>query len=587
MDAAALLKPFRPPFETARHYDLHKFRKDILAGMTVSVVEVPQAMAYAIIAGVPPQYGLYTSVIQGIVGALLSSSEHMTTGPTNTQSLLIASAVHRLASPTGDPEEYLKLVFFLTLIKGLIQLAFAAASLGNVVRYVSRSVISGLVSGAGILIFFGQVPAFLGIHTREDSPYPGVIAPILRVRHHLDEFNLRSVLVTLGVVAVIVAVRRVSRLLPGALLAVVGSCVLVWACGWTLRDLPLIDPLPRGFPRFHVPWQGWRNAEALFGGALALAVVGMLESVAIAKSIAVHTGEEISANQEFFAQGFKNTITSFFQCIPGSGSFTRSALDHDAGAATRFAAVFNACFVAVIFWAFARQAGYVPRAALAGVLFVIAYGLLDVRYFRSTFRANRGDALVFVVTFLATLFAPLEYAVLLGVVSNIGLHLRTSGRLRLVELVPTERGNAFTERELPTAPPATPIVIISLQGDLFFGQADDFSERLSVFLRGKAKVVVIRMRRTQSIDATMVAALDNFVRKFRALGGNVVLCGIAPDLRVLLDASGLTDRVGEANVFNIDPELFGGLKRAVARAEQLAGTSLRPPTPASEWVYSI
>src|SRR3954468_16615239 len=145
MGVATLLKPFAPPFETARHYSFYKFRKDIVAGLTVSVVEVPQAMAYAIIAGVPPVYGIYTSVIQGVIGAMLSSSEHMTTGPTNTQSLLIASAVHRLVDPTGDPSRYLQLVFALAMLKGLIQLAFAAARMGNMVRYVSRSVIAGLV----------------------------------------------------------------------------------------------------------------------------------------------------------------------------------------------------------------------------------------------------------------------------------------------------------------------------------------------------------------------------------------------------------------------------------------------------------
>lgn len=187
-----LLTPFKPPFETARHYNLHKLRKDLFAGLTVSVVEVPQSMAYAIVAGVPPQYGLYTSVIQGVVGALLSSSEHMTTGPTNTQALLIASAIHRLVDSTSDPTRYLELVFALTLLKGLIQLAFAAAQMGNMVRYVSRSVIAGLVSGAGFLIFFGQLPAFLGIRTRSASDLPGILAPLHRVSHNLGVESLAA-----------------------------------------------------------------------------------------------------------------------------------------------------------------------------------------------------------------------------------------------------------------------------------------------------------------------------------------------------------------------------------------------------------
>jgi SulP family sulfate permease len=586
MDLAPLLQPFRPPFETARRYDLHKLRRDLIAGLTVSVVEVPQAMAYAIVAGVPPQYGLYTSVIQGIVGALLSSSEHMTTGPTNTQSLLIASALHRILAPSDDPARYLHLVFCLTFMKGLIQLSFAAAGLGNAVRYVSRSVISGLVSGAGLLIFFGQLPAFLGIRSHEQSDIPGILRPILRIVHFHGELNPRAVVVGVAVVALIVGVRRISKMLPGSLAAVALSCAAVWGLGWTHAELPLIDALPRGVPHFELPWTGWRESEQLFGGALALAVVGMLESVAIAKSIAVHTGEEISANQEFFAQGFKNTLTSFFQCIPGSGSFSRSALDHAAGAATRFAAVFNALFVAAIFWLCAGAAGYLPRASLAGVLFVIAYGLLDARFLLTTLRTHRSDAAVFLATFLATLFAPLEYAVLAGVILNIGLFLRTSGRLRLIELVPTSAGT-FTERELPATATDAPIVIVQLQGDLFFGQADDLVERLSAVLRGTSRVLIIRMRRTQSIDASVLEVLKTFVGRLQQRGGHVVLCGIAPDLRATLAQSGLIDRVGGENVIGIGEVLFGGLRRAIARAEVLAGAPLAPAKPPSEWAYSI
>jgi len=370
----------------------------------------------------------------------------MTTGPTNTQALLIASAVHRLADPTGDPSRYLELVFALTLLKGLIQLAFAAAQMGNMVRYVSRSVIAGLVSGAGFLIFFGQLAAFLGIRTRSATDLPGILAPLYRVSHNLGEINARAIMVALTVIAITVGLRLVSKLLPGALLGVVTAAVTVAVLGWTDAQLPLIDPLPRGFPHLHVPHLGWAEAESLFGGALALAVIGMLESVAIAKSIAARTGEEINANQEFFAQGFKNSLSSFFQCIPGSGSFTRSALDFAAGAETRFAAVFNAIFVGCIFWFLADEAHYIPRAALAGVLFVIAAGLVEWGYIPRVVRSSRPDAIVCGITFLATLFTPLEYAIFIGVFLNIALYLRQASRLHVMEMLPGPGGSAFPER---------------------------------------------------------------------------------------------------------------------------------------------
>ncbi|CAN5378105.1 SulP family inorganic anion transporter [soil metagenome] len=570
------LAPFKPPFETLKHYNGHKFRKDILAGLTVSVVEVPQSMAYAIVAGVPPQYGLYTSVIQGIVGALLSSSEHMTTGPTNTQSLLIASAVHRLADPTGSPETYLQLVFALTLLKGLIQLAFAAAQMGNMVRYVSRSVIAGLVSGAGFLIFFGQLPAFLGIHTKTKTDLPGILAPMFRVIHDHGEMNLRAVVIGLAVVGITVGTRAISRLLPGALVGVILSATVVWLMGWTDSIVPLIQKIPQGIPHFHLPSLGWVEAESLFGGALALAVIGMIESVAIAKSIAARTGEEINPNQEFFAQGFKNSLSSFFQCIPGSGSFTRSALDYAAGAETRFAAVFNACFVGLIFWFLAEQAQYIPQAALAGLLFVIAAGLVEWGYIPRVFRSSRPDAIVCGITFGATMLVPLEYAIFIGVFLNIALYLRQSSRLHVTEMIEGAPGGPFQERELTDRSGGRQVMFLQVEGDLFFGVADELRDRLAALSRegSGVKVVVFRLRRTHSIDSTALYVFDQFTRDMQARKGHVVLCGVRPDLTPVLRNFGLIDLIGKENFFETGLGVFASAKAALERAKQLAGVSI-------------
>lgn len=573
MRPATLLKPFMPPFRTARHYNLHKLRKDLIAGLTVSVVEVPQAMAYAVIAGVPPVYGLYTSIIQGFIGALLSSSEHMTTGPTNTQSLLIASAVHRIVSPNADPSQYLAIVVALTMLKGLIQLAFAAAQMGNMVRYVSRSVISGLVSGAGLLIFFGQLPAFFGIHSPISDPWPGIVGPIQRVIHFWPEFNPRAVAIALGVVAIILAGRLINRFFPGYLIAVILAAVAVGGLGWAGGTLPLIDNLPPSFPPFAVPHLTWGLAEELFGGALALAIIGMLESVAIAKSIAVHTGEEISANQEFFAQGLKNFISSFWQCIPGSGSFTRSALDHAAGAETRFAAVFNSLFVAAIFLLFGRWAHFVPRAALAGVLFVIAYGLIDWRYFLRLTRTTRSDAVVCLATFFATLLAPLEYAIFIGIFLNIGLFLRLSSRLHLHEMIQSPAG-PFIETPIHDRSGHKQILFLQVEGNLFFGVADELQDRLTTIARTGVRVVILRLKRTHSVDATCLHVLEQFARQMTDRSGHVILCGVRPELMDVLKGYGLIQIIGRENVFGTGVGVFESAKQALQRARKLVHASI-------------
>ncbi len=573
---ASLLRPFTPSLKTVRHYSLHKFRRDIVAGLTVSVVEVPQAMAYAIIAGVPPQYGLYTSIIQGVIGAMLSSSEHMTTGPTNTQSLLIASAVKRIVAPDADPALYLHLVFSLAFLKGLIQLTFAAARMGDLVRYVSRSVIVGLAAGAGVLIFVGQLPAFLGVeHASRVSPLWGILGRLDVLRDVFHTVNPRAVAVGAGVIAAIVGVRMINKLLPGALASVIGSAALVWAAGWTSNDLPMIGELPRGLPKFTIPLAGWQYSRELLGGALALAILGMLESVAIAKSIAAHTGERISANQEFFAQGLKNATTSFFQCIPGSGSFTRSALDHAAGAETRFAAVFNAVFVAVIFLLLAPQAQHVPTASLAGVLFVIAAGLIDWHYMARVWRTHRSDAAVCFTTLAATLLAPLEYAIFVGIFLNIGLYLRKASRLHMAEMIPPGAGGgAFIERPITDRAGNKRVIFLQIEGDLFFAVADELQDRLNALVNSGVRIIILRMKRTHSVDATVVHTLESFNTEMKRRGGHVLLCGVRPELMTTLRRSGLIEQLGVNNVFEAGFGIFASAKAALRRARELAESSI-------------
>ena len=569
------LQLFSPPITTAKHYTFSKFRKDILAGLTVAVVELPQAMAYALLAGVPPQYGIYTSVIQGIVGALLSSSEHMTTGPTNTQSLLVASAVSRVANPQGDPETYLRLVFALSLLKGIIQLCFAAARMGAMVRYVSRSVIVGLAGGAGVLIVTGQLPHALGVDV-SGVPHrlTGAAGEVDRLVRTIGGVNGRAVTVAGLSLLVLVGARMVWKMLPGSLLAVVAGAATVLVMGWTPAEIALVGELPRAFPTPGVPNVAWSEAEMLLGGAFALALLGMLESVSIAKSIAARTGERISANQEFFAQGFKNALSSFLQCIPGSASFTRSALDYAAGAETRFAACYNAVFVALLYWLGADLAKFIPLSSLAVVLIVIGFGLIDWRYIPRMFRASRADAVVCGITFAAAMIVRLELAIFLGVFLNLALYLRTASRLHVSEMI-HRPGGPFIERPIVDRHTGErQVVFLQLEGDLFFGIADELEERLDDLEQSAVRVIILRLKRTHSIDGTVLAVLERFADEMRARGKHVVLCGVKPDLMTTLRVYGLVDSIGRSNVFATGGGVFTSAKLALERARELVGRSI-------------
>jgi sulfate permease, SulP family len=565
-----ILSPFTPAIETAKHYSLGKFRRDVVAGLTVSVVEVPQAMAYAIIAGVPPQYGIYSSIIQGVLGALFSSSQHLTTGPTNTQSLLIAAAATRIAVPDATGGDYLAIVMTLCVLKGLIQFAFWALRFGELVQFISRSVILGIASGAAVLIVFGQLAAFLGTSKDPSSPLFGIVADIHRMIPHLHEISWQAIAIGVMVVAITLGAKMISKFIPGALIAVVLSAAIV---AMTDLNVATVGVLDAGLPTFTMPLLDWGVWSALFSGAVALALLGGIETIAIAKSIASRAGERIDANQELFGQGVTNFASGFFQCIPGTASFTRSALDYDAGAVTRFAAMMNAVFVGAMFFLLQDYARYIPYAALAGVLFVVAWGLLETRYFFRVFRADRSDAIVFAVTFLSTILLPLQYAVFIGIFLNIAFYLRTSSRLHIAEMIQTETGG-FIERPIYTRTGERRIIFIQLEGELFFAIADQLQDQLTAIRMSGVKVVIIRLKRCHSIDATVLHVIDEFVSDMKKQNAHVILCGVRPEASRTLHAYGLDKRIGIENIFASDTGVFTSAKRALQRARHLVGSSI-------------
>jgi SulP family sulfate permease len=562
------LAPFAPLLQTLRGYERADLPRDLLAGLTVAMVDLPQSMAFALIAGVAPIYGLYTAIVLGALGALFTSSRFLSVGPTNTQSLLVAAVVSRL---TQDPRLYLQLVFGLTLLKGLIQLGLAAARMGRLVRYVSRSVMVGFTAGAGMLIIAGQLPAFLGLPA--DAPMhqalPGLLGAIWRITAQIGEVNPRAVALGLCALALTLGSHRLWRALPGPLLAMVTAALFVWLAGWTQGDIPLVGALPRGLPGFSIPRLSVGQLEALLSGALAIALLGMLESVMIAKTVGPRSLQPIDPDQELFSQGFANLVGSFFQCLPGSGSFSRTALQQRAGARTRLANLFCAGFNALIFLTLAPCAHLIPSAALAAILLAVGASLIDLRAIARIVRASRPDAVVCFVTFAAALVLPLSYAIYVGIFLSIALYLRHASRLHLMEIAPIE-GGAFEERPLHSLSAAhREIVFVQLEGDLFFAMADDLAEQLGRLEQSPARVAILRLKRTRWIDVSVLFALEQFVQAMRARDRYVLLCGVRPELLARLRSFGLMQVLGEDNVFATKASVYASAKQALQRAQQL------------------
>jgi len=531
-------------------------------------------MAYALVAGVPPQHGLYASIVQGALSALFSSANHLATGPTNTQSVLVAAVVSRaVLEQRGEPDPalYLGLVFALTLLKGLLQLAFAVARMGNLLRYVSHSVVVGFTAGAGVLIAAGQLPSLLGLPPASGAPLPGLLGELRALAGPLANVDPRAVGIGLGTLALLLALQRAAPRAPAALLALAAGALAVKLAGWDATGLAVVGSLPRALPHFAWPGLGFREVELLLGGAFALAALGAIETVSIACSLAAQTGARVRPNQEILAQGIANCAGAVFQSVAGSASFTRSSLLLAAGGATRFASLFTSGFAAAILLLLAPLAGAIPLASLAGILLAVAWRLVDARFIARVVRTERGDAAVCLATLVAALLAPLPYAIFAGIFLNVALYLREVSNLRMTELRPALDGG-FEERPVRGDFGRERVLFLQVEGGLFFGLADELRERLDEVRASAAEVVILRLKRTHMVDTAILLALEEFARALQARGRHLLLCGLAPELYSALERFGLLRLVGEANVFRSGPGVFSSAQRALARAAELQST---------------
>lgn len=573
MGLSLLRDPIRRASETLRGYSPVSLRRDLLAGLSVAVIAVPQSIAYALIAGVPAEYGLYTLIFQCLIGSMLNSQPLLSVGPINTQSLVVASIATRAVSP-ADPSAYLAIVVGLALVKGLLQMAMALLRLGALVKYVSRSVLLGFTAGAGVLIAAGQVGAFVGVTTsKPEGAWPGIVGIVQGLAPALGEANAWSLALGAGALLVIGGMNAVRLGALGPLTGVAVAALVVALAGLTPQQVNLMPPLPQALPSPALPRLDAAQAELLVIGGLALSLLGLMEAYSIGRTLAAKTNTRVDANQELFSQGLTNALGSFLSCIPGSGSFSRSALNHRAGAATSLAGLFNALFVLTIFLALAPLARFVPMSSIAAVLFIVAFGLIDWRGFLRVLRTSPGEAGVCAATFLATLTLPLAYAVLLGVILNLALYLHTASRLHLAEMIATD-GGPFREQPLRESSGRQRLIFLQAEGELFFAVADELEDRLGALLKGDVRVVILRLRRTHSIDATVLDVLERFARDIRGRGGALILCGVRPEVLRQFDRYGLTRVVGRDNIFEVADGVFTSAKQAIQRAREIVGYSI-------------
>lgn len=555
-------------FPDLASYTLDKLRSDAAAALAVTFMGVPQGIAYALIAGLPPATGLYAGAVPAIVGSMLRSSRHVVAGPTNALSLLVGGAV--AASVTDD---VVNAALLLALMVGIFQAVAGVLRLGAMVDFISSSVVLGYITGAGVLIGIGQLPNLTGTSGSRGD----LLTQLSSWGAGLGDTHPVALALGLGTVAVLVLLKFVAPKAPGAIVVLVIGVVLSWALDFDGMGLKLardIAPVPLGLPPLTIPdVSGMDQLQALLPLAVAATVLSLVESSAVGRSIASVTGQRLETSRDFLGQGLANVAAGLFGGYPTSGSLSRSALNHRAGAQTRLGGALSGVFMIAVLLVLGPIVDLTPIASLAGLLLVVAWDLVDFRRIRAIVLAGPTDAFAFVGTTLGTWALPLDQAIYLGVGISIILFLRNARTLtvremvvdgdRLRELQPTEDHDQAGER-------FEAVKVLHVEGALFFGSANELRRAFDEALADDdVRVLVVRLKRAQGMDFTTAAVIEATHQRMRAQGQHLLLVGLRPRAMRVLEQMGIAEAMGPKALFPTKPGWFQAMDTALARAREL------------------
>ena len=524
-------------------------KSDLLAGLTGAVIVLPQGVAFAMIAGLPPEYGLYTAIVPPVIAALFGSSLHLISGPTTAISIIVFSTLSPLAEPGSA--EFIRLALTLTFLAGAYQLALGLARMGTLVNFVSHSVVVGFTAGAAILIATSQLKHVFGLHLPRGGSFLSVWRNLLAEIHHMNSYVVVVAIITLVCAAV---VKKLRPRWPGLLFALIIGSLTSLMLGGEIHGVQLMGKLPAHLPPLSLPDFSIETLRELAPKALAVSLLGLIEALSIARSISTHSRQQIDGNQEFIGQGLSNIVGSFFSSYAASGSFTRSGINYHAGAMTPLSAVFAAGFLALILLLVAPLTAFLPIPAMAGVILLVAYNLIDFHHIRSIIRTSKEETAVLVTTFLATLLLDLEFAIYVGVLLSLVLYLSRTSHPQIVNLAPDPDSDRVTLTQSEIQCPH--FKIIRIDGSLFFGAVSHVAEFLHNIDKNsvqKAHVLIVACG-INFIDVAGAEMLVHETNRRRKLRGELYLCGLKQQAKEVLQRGGYLDILGEDHIFATESE---------------------------------
>jgi SulP family sulfate permease len=518
------------------------------------------------------------------VGALFDSSKQLINGPTNAISIAVLSAIGALA--LASPEDRIAAAILLALMIGVIQTGITLLRLGDLTRYISHAVIVGFTAGAAVLLVLDQIKNFVGLKGMGD-PHDHFLKRLWLTLTEGGSIDPTTVMLGVGTVAFVIGLNFINKAvgwrIPELLLGVIMAAAVVSAGklyeddvddagNVTRKRVAVIGEIPRELPRFAVPETNWGHVRQLSGSALAIALLGLLEAMAMAKAIAARTGQRLDMNQQCLSEGLANATGSFFQCYPGSGSLTRSAINHQAGAVTQWSGVISAIAVAATMVAFGDYARYIPRAALAGILMISAWRMIDHHKLAFHMKATRMDAAIVLATAIAAVAISVEFCIMIGTFLSFLIYVPRAAKVTLTELILTPQ-RVIRERRSNDAECAR-IRIYNVEGELFFGSGPDLEKELSRIADDAVpdtRVIVLRLKYSRNIDGVCLDLLELFIDRMEARGITVLFCGVRADMLKVLRNVGLEERLGPNRIFPEAAAVWSSTLDAMRRAYEIVG----------------
>lgn len=526
----------------------NSLRADIIAGLTNAVIVLPQGVAFAIIAGLPPEYGLYTAMVTPVIAALFGSSWHLISGPTTAISIVVFATVSGVAEP-GTPQ-YINAVLTLTFLAGVYQLVFGLARMGSLVNFVSHTVVVGFTTGAAVLILTSQMKVVLGL----DLERADFVHTWWQIIQSWQEVNPIVFAIAFTTAVVAMGVKKIHSRAPHLLIALLVGSAMTWLLDGQANGVKLLGALPSHLPPPSLPDLTLDNVRALSTSALAVAILGLIEAVSISRSIAVKSRQRINGNQEFIGQGLSNIVGSFFSAYAGSGSFTRSGVNYDAGARTPLSAIFAASALALLVLFVAPLTRYLPIPAMGGVIVIVAWGLVNIPEIKKIISAGSHEWSVLLATFASTLFVELEFAVYGGVLLSLLLYLNRTSKPKVLSLAPNpnapkRRIEDADELHLQQCPQ---MKMASIDGSLFFGAIDHVETQLDRLRRAnpRQKHLMVLCEGVNFIDLAGAELLEREADSRAKMDGSMALVGLKEKTIADLNRYGVLEHIGEDNLMD-------------------------------------